>query len=151
MSSQPVWNKVGTVGDVNPIDYGGGIVLVDGTGVYPPEVEYYEPIDPDREASPVKVYRFVLYPCTYVNGVLSDNKYHPDHAVWFADDVHTLASQFEDMADDDLIGMFCSDDPMERAFAWLEVGMYNGLDNLDDYPLTMSYSEAENRLERYSA
>jgi hypothetical protein len=31
---------------------------------------------------------------------------------------------------------FCSDDPLERARAYRDVGEYHGWDNLDEYPLT---------------
>lgn len=37
-SNQPVWKFVANPGDANPIDHGGLFVLVDETGVYPPEM-----------------------------------------------------------------------------------------------------------------
>jgi hypothetical protein len=133
--SQPKWRKIGVVGDVNPLDYSGGFVFVDDTGVYPPEVEYYDR-DNDTDNSPIRVYRFAAELCTYVGGILSDNKYHPDHAVWFA----------RDLPDGLTPADFTSPDTMTRAAAWLEVGLYYGLDNLDSYPLVLSYREAEKRV-----
>ena len=39
MTKQPKWKAIGRIGDVNPIDHDGGYVLIDRTGVYPPEME----------------------------------------------------------------------------------------------------------------
>lgn len=142
--SQPEWIKVGTLGDINPIDYDGGFVFEDTTGVYPPEVEYYVR-DSDDDDSKIRVYRFIVEPCTFINGVLSDNPYHKDHAVWFADSLTALASF---CGIDELVQMFCSPDTMTRAHAWLEVGLYWGFNELDDYPLVLTYTEAEARINR---
>ncbi len=140
MTNQPKWVRAGTVGDISPVDYGGGIVFVDKTGAYAPEVEYYEPRGDDDNAL-IDVYRFSCDKCTYIDGVLSDNKYHPDHSVWF--NVADLQSQFND--DTNLIQSFCGDDPMARASAWCEVGYYWGFDNLDNYPIALSRKDANKR------
>jgi len=142
--TQPEWKLVGRIGDCNPVDYGGGYVFVDTTGVYCPEVEWVDPVNPDKDESPVYVYRFTLENCFYTNGVLSDNEFHKDFPVWFADSVAALAEQFQE-EEAWLIEKFCSDDPMERAFAWQEVAMYWGWDEMDGYPLSMTYAEAEAR------
>ena len=70
MTQQPVWKKVGTVGDINPLDYDGGFVYVDTTGVYPPEMEYIEvqSMCDGREDGPWKVYRVVLDPPRFGSG-----------------------------------------------------------------------------------
>ena len=137
MTNQPKWIKVGAVGDVNPVEYGGGLVFEDKTGVYAPEVEYYER-DSDAEYSKIRVYRFSADKCTYIDGVLSDNRFHPDHAVWFADK----------LPDDTTPEQFCSDDIMTRAMAWTEVGLYYGVENLDNYPGYLTRNEAIKRAAR---
>jgi len=147
--SQPEWEFVANIGDATPIDYGGAFVFRDTTGVYAPELEVLqEPCDDGPEKW--TVHRFSLETCTYENGVLSDNKFHKDHAAWFAseDDLASLASYTgQDVSQ--LIELFCSDDPMERAFAWQNVGQYWGYDNLDGYPLTLSRIEVLGRYSRH--
>jgi hypothetical protein len=39
MTNQPEWECVANLGDADPITYGGLLVYIDKTGVYPPEVE----------------------------------------------------------------------------------------------------------------
>lgn len=135
-TKQPVWKVAGRVGDVNPIDHCGGFIYIDETGVYPPEVEY---IDAPTEFSgePWKIYRFILEPCTYINGVLSDNKHHPNYAVWFSKDLMALA-EFIGGSVDELIHDFTEGTIKEKAAAWLAVGDYHGYDNLDSYPLVIT-------------
>ena len=135
--SQPIWKCVAQIGDAAPLDHGGLWVFIDTTGVYPPEGELYEP-----ETRQVR--RFILEDCTYTNGILSDNKFHPDHAAWFADDLQAVASCIGTDAAD-LINQFCSADPITRAQAWRAVGDYFGWDNLDSYPLTLTRREAARR------
>ena len=133
--TQPKWDKIGVVGDANPVDYGGGIVFEDKTGVYAPEVEYYLG-DNGAYLGKIRIYRFAIDQCTYIDGVLSDNRFHPDYAVWFADK----------LPDDTTPEQFCSDDIMTRAWAWTEVGLYYGLDNLDNYPVYLTRNEAIKRV-----
>lgn len=131
--SQPDWEFVANVGDVNPLDYGGLFIYRDRTGVYAPELERVEP-DSDADDCTYTVWRAVLENCTYVNGILSDNRFHPDYAVWFADDLDMLA-RFSDTTRAELVALFTSSDPRERARAWSIVGDYHGWENLDSYPL----------------
>jgi hypothetical protein len=42
-TKQPVWKLTGHIGDRDVISYGGGFIYEDTTGVYPPEVAYFEP------------------------------------------------------------------------------------------------------------
>ncbi len=138
---------VGRVGDVNPIDYSGGFIYIDETGVYPPEVEY---IDAPNEYSgePWKIYRFILEPCTYTNGVLSDNKYHPDKPAWFAAKIESVAA-YEGASDEDgIIQALTGTDVSEKALAWMAIGEYFGFENLDSYPLVFT-DESELR-KRYA-
>lgn len=153
MTAQPRWRCIAQLGDANPLDYGGFFVLVDDTGVYPPEVERVEPTDSDDEDSALTVHRFILEPCTYIDGVLSDNRFHPESPAWFAnpdskrDGVDPLAclASHVGRSIDDLRADFLSDDPVRRAEAWRTVGDYYGWENLDSYPLTLTRSEAKQR------
>lgn len=154
--SQPIWKLLANLGDKNPLDYGGFFVYVDETGVYPPEVEVVEVCDePDydnNDKGKWTVYRFILEPCTYIDGILSDNPFHMAHPAWFATpesertegrNSTTWLKNLVDFCgnDDDgeeLIRLFCSDDPLERARAWRVVGDYHGYHELDHYPLRYS-------------
>jgi len=174
--SQPDWKFEAQLGDVNPIDHGGKFLFSDKTGVYAPELEVLELIEGDTEDEynddgeletegdmKWQVHRFILEPCTYgrvVNGeweplteyhpdgVLSDNKFHPGHAAWFAKPESEKANRPQDstylsnvasfVGSDlyELIEMFLSDDLSQRALAWIAVADYHGIENLDQYPIT---------------
>lgn len=136
--SQPDWKTVCHVGDSNPVDYSGGFVQVDQTGVYAPECTWIEA--GESETDPVTVYRFILEPCTYVNGILSDNRFHPDKPAWFAKHVEGVA-MFKGDEPQNVIDQFCNPDPTDSAWAWIDLGQYAGFDNLDSYPLTMTPDE----------
>lgn len=144
-ANQPKWKLIANLGDVNPIDHGGYFVFVDETGVYPPEGEKLESPDNDDSGEPYTVYRFILEDCTYSRNVLSDNKFHPDHPVWFNDKIKDIASAcgYEDAHL--LIFQFLSVDAKDRARAWESVGDYFGFHELDHYPLRMSRKEVEER------
>lgn len=152
---QPSWTCIANMGDVHPIDHGGLFVYRDKTGVYTEEAELLEV--PNDESGVYTVYRFSLDKCTYIDGILSDNKFHPEHPAWFA---HPEAARKERPQDttylsniitycggevEDMVEAFCSDDPLRRADAYRAVGVYHGFDNLDMYPLTLSRSEVKKR------
>ena len=64
-TKQPNWKAIGHVGDIDPIAYGGGFVYEDKTGVYCPEMIYFEPSDSDtwhklEGKSPVQVFRVLI-------------------------------------------------------------------------------------------
>ena len=156
--SQPKWKCIANLGDESPIEYGGLFVFVDETGVYAPEAELLEPPCEDEAAPQVwTVYRFTLEPCTFENGILSDNPYYKDHPAWFAKPESERAERPQDttyladicssmdMEAGELVRLFCSDDPLERAEAWRCVGEYHGYDDLDSYPLELSRNEVFGR------
>ena len=156
MTNQPIWKLVANLGDNDPIEHGGLFVFEDTTGVYPPEIELLEP--PSDEFSDYKeesnwspsarwtVRRTVCEPCTYVEGVLSDNKHHQSHAAWFADRVDSIADCFG-MEASEFIRMITTGSVVERAEAWRMVGDYHGWDNLDSYPLELTHEKALARVE----
>lgn len=143
--SQPKWKFVGNIGDASPLDYGGFFVYVDETGVYPPEAEVVE-LDDESDDPHYTVYRFVLDKCTYIDGVLSDNKYHPEHPAWWASPENRKQERPQDttylsnicsccdIETDELIRMFCSDDPLELASAYRYVAECHGYHELDHEP-----------------
>jgi hypothetical protein len=142
-TQQPVWKLVAQLGDRNPVDYGGHFVFVDETGVYNPEAEVW--LEPEDDYGKWEVRRYVLEDCTYINGVLSDNKYHPNSPAWFADSIKAIARSC-DTTEAAFIDLLTSDDAQNRAIAWHEIGSYHGFDNLDPYPLHLSRAEITERL-----
>lgn len=118
MSKQPEWECIANLGDADPITYGGVLVYIDKTGVYPPEVEviqeeenedydadydqdYDEHLEYDEDKSEElhwTIYRTPLERCTYdpVTECLSNNKYHPDHSAWFSQTIKERAERPQD-------------------------------------------------------
>lgn len=153
MTDQPTWKFVENLGDVNPVEHGGFFVFIDETGVYAPEVEMLDP--PCEGQDKWTVYRFILEPCTFKDGILSDNRFHPNHPAWFAKPEKDRKERPQDTTYlndltgafplDELTRLFCSDDPKERAVAWREVGEYHGYDNLDSDPLRLTEEEVKQR------
>jgi hypothetical protein len=123
MTNQPKWRCIANLGDTNPLEYGGAFLLVDETGVYPPEMEVWQDAD---DTYPLRMGRFILERCTYRDGVLSDNKYHPEMAAWWAKDLSAIADQAgrEEL---ELIQDLCSVNPFQRAQGYLDVMSYHGL------------------------
>lgn len=151
MTQQPEWELIGTIGDVDPLGYGGGWIFRDKTGVYAPEIEYVEPIGDGGsrdDVQSVTVYRVVLEPHTCTgNGqtfVLSDNPYHPEKSAWYAESL-SAACQSCDCDRDELIAALCGNDPVAKARAYETLAGYFGWDEFDNYPLNLTPSEAEER------
>ena len=145
MTKQPEWECIANLGDANPIDHGGKFVLVDKTGQYPPEMEVLEPLEPCG-VEIWQVWRFVMDRCTYADGVLSDNKFHPDKPAWFADDIGSIAETFG-VDRDELVKQLCSNDARELAEGYYCLFGYYSPDNFDSYPMDLNRKEAA---ERYS-
>lgn len=158
--SQPIWKRVANLGDASPLEHGGYFVYEDQTGVYAPEAEYFQPNEDEDDDAPVNVYRFVLEPCTYIDGVLSDNPYHPSHAAWFAGSDERARPQDTtylsnicrccDISEEELIALFCSDSSTDRAWAWRMVGDYHGFDNLDSCPLRLTQADLAERYPEFA-
>jgi hypothetical protein len=145
-TQQPEWELVGTIGDRNPVEYGGGYVFRDKTGVYAPELEYVQPIECDDGSAGVFAYRVVLEKHNHYLGILSDNPYHPELSVWYADKLDGVCKTC-DGDRDEMIGNLCGDDPVARAWAYETLADYFGWDEFDHYPLTLTADEAEKRYE----
>lgn len=150
--SQPKWKCIANLGDVNPVDYGGLFVYIDETGVYPPEMECLEP-NSDDDADGWEVRRVVLERCSFVDGILSDNKFHPELPAWFAEPESQRKERPQDTTylqnvcdcmdydGDELIADLCSGDPLRMANAYRAILDYHGWDNGDSYPLDFSSRE----------
>lgn len=145
--SQPKWKCVGQLGDASPTEYGGAWVFVDETGVYPPEVEILECPDSDDSKEPYTVYRVVLGPHTYIKGILSANRFHPDHQVWYANELNQICLCV-DWKVKEIIECFCSDDALKRYEAYRAVAAYYGWREFDHYPLTLTKREVSARYRR---
>jgi len=137
MTNQPDWEFLVNLGDANPIDYGGKFVYRDRTGIYGPEMVILEPLeDPDGQGEMLywMEYRVMLDRCTYIDGVLSDNQYHPEMQAWFAWDLAEIAL-WVDVPVPELLEQLCSDDPIMLARGYESLGHYFGWFDFDSYPL----------------
>lgn len=153
MNNQPEWKCIAQLGDSTPLEYGGAWILVDATGVYSPEMEIY---DPETGSAS----RLILDQCTYVNGILGDNKFHPAHAAWFASPESEKDNRPQDttylsmVCDtvgcdfDDLVSRLCSPDPIARASGYLDLVSYHGEYEFDQYPAYYTPREAKKRYSR---
>lgn len=77
-------------------------------------------------------------------GVLSDNAFHPTYEVWFNKHLYMLAEAL-DITREEFVLWFLSDDPIQRAYAWLEVLANFGAYEFDQYPATYSKKEVKER------
>jgi hypothetical protein len=133
MTNQPKWKCVANLGDTQPWDYGGAFVMVDQTGVYTPELWIWEKPTADNRYTE---YRILLEQCTFEKGILSDNKYHPECEVWFGE-WERLSSMARSAGVNvvQLVNFFRSENPIERAHAYLLAANHYGEDEFDQYPI----------------
>lgn len=149
MTIQPRWRMVANLGDVNPVDYGGYFVYVDQTGVYPPELEVLESPNSDDDGTGWTLYRLILEPHTYVDGVLSDNPFHPGFPVWYADKLESVAQTIGSTSLS-LINDLTSDNPLHKARAYIDLISYFGAFEFDQYPTQyMRRSHLPRRIRRH--
>jgi hypothetical protein len=134
--SQPQWKLIDNIGtDDFPC-----LVYRDETGVYPEEMEFVEDHNDGEGFDGFMVYRLILERCTFTNGVLSDNPHRPNFPAWFADDI-----EYGKPWGEDLIADLCSDDAIRRAWAYRALIDDHGAIEFDQYPLTLSTAEKEER------
>ena len=132
MTNQPVWKYAGHIGDTDPIAYGGGYVYTDKTGVYAPELTWFEPA-PDEEwhktegTTPLQVYRVMLE--------------RDSTAEWWYDKLESIASYIGQTLEDVQI-MAKSSNPVELAQLYSDLFSYFGVHEFDSYPNTMTEDEA---------
>lgn len=145
---QPVWKFIANLGDANPVEHGGFAVFTDEAGVYGVEAELLEtPEETGRRDWTVR--RFSCDVCTFANGVLSANKFHPEKPAWFADKLDAIAETYGQTSAQ-LVSQFTSSDPVTLAGAWRMIGEYFGYDNLDSYPRYFTKKEIKARWANWS-
>jgi hypothetical protein len=161
MSQQPDWEFVANIGDATPFLHGGLFLYRDKTGVYGFEMEYLEPppdeVDIDSKKARWRVWRVLLDKCTHIDGIVSDNKFHPEHPAWFAKPESERESRPQDttyLKDivtfngaeiGEFISMLCSDDIHQRGQAYRMIADYHGWENFDEDPLRLTKAEVEAR------
>ena len=135
---------IGHLGDVNPVVHDGAVVLVDPELPDQPEMEVIVNYSEDGAGTPVRVFRFEICRCTFTNGVLSDNKFHPDKPAWFAKHIESV-EHCNSYEAGHLVEALCSEDLMVRAQAYYDLLYFFGEDEFDSDPLILSEREAEHR------
>lgn len=147
------------LGDGDTLDAGSLFVYSDGSAELVQVDNDY--LDDDRSFT-YTVYRWDCDRCTFINGILSANRYDPDHSAWFAPSDAEMKARPQDgnglrdianfvgMTTRELRTLLCSDDVLKRAVAYNAIGRYHGYDNLDSDPLTFNRAEAEARYGRYA-
>lgn len=169
---QPNWECLANFGDCSFLEHGGAFVYSDLTGVYAPELEILEVhegelelvnqlefelgndspsgfqmdrMEKERDSiEPYTVYRVFCDRCTYIDGILSDNRFYPKHPAWFADKLELAASSCG-MDVTQLRHRLCSSDPIELAKGYHVLIRNFGAYEFDQYPITLNRVEAEKR------
>ncbi len=139
MSKQPEWKPLCTT------DY--SRVEVDQTGHYDPEMEVAQDIDGEVfEVFRFPLERFQLIKTCLVPYQFDVTWFRPARAykAWFQDDLSKVAD-FVGTSYETLLEAFCSSEIHVRAWAWESVGSYHGFTNLDQYPLTLTQDELNER------
>lgn len=146
MTPQPKYMLTDNMGDASFADFGGALLYQDTTGVYDPQIEYYETSDDETGGN---VYRFdvepVFYTFTKTAGmILSDNPYHLDYEVWWYRSLDAIANGLE-IDKSEIIRKLVYGTIQERASIYIEIGLYEGFSNFDAYPLNLTEAEAQER------
>lgn len=122
---------LGTIGDVNPVDYDGGQILaIPGQEA---EVEWLE--RQNDEDDNWDLYRVVL------------DKEEDIEDRFGADFIASVCSSC-DVTLEDLQGQFVSDDPCERAQAYWSLALCWGWHEFDSYPLSFSGKQGRKLLKK---
>lgn len=164
-TTQPQWAPISSIGDVDPIAFGGAIVYEDQTGHYPPEMTWFEPApdedwqrdteDGTRNAK-VAVYRIVLDPPRFkaltAKGMQEGIGFGPLHAdqrgdtwewynEWYVGKVGEVADSTGQSAFS-LLRSLMSRVPVKRAMAYQDLIGYFGPDEFDSCLVEMPEAEA---------
>lgn len=146
LTAQTRWHVAAMLGDVDAATYGGSAVLIDSAGVYSPEVCHWCP--ESRELS-----RFSIDQCHPTpDGGVGCNPYHSKAAEWFGSP-EDLASLARSIGEDTerLCRILCSHDVADRARAYVSIGEYWGMANLDSYPDRLTDAKARRGFQRLRA
>jgi hypothetical protein len=139
MNQQPEWETVYAT-DCEKLS-------IDKTGVYPPELTIIDDLGESTEEldGQFLMHRVVLEPCTFENGILSDNKFHMDLPAWFADKIE-MAAQSSGREASELIRLLTSDKPGDLASAYGDLISYFGAGEWDSHPVYLTEEEATEAL-----
>ena len=107
---------IGSLGDVNPLEYEGLIVTDEGN-----ERFQGHKIEVSEDGEGWTVFTFDL---EYVSNCAAE---------WFGRDLPSVAA-YVDMSIEELCSAFRSSNILERAMAYQALGDYHGFHNLDGYP-----------------
>ena len=131
--AQPIWKNDPSVwiGDRDPIAYGGGFLYIDETGVYVPEISWFEPA-PDEDwhktegKTPLQVYRLLL-------------ERQPENEWWYERlaDIASFTGQSVEQLQADAVGSL-----QAQADLYADLVRYFGAEEFDSDPLTMTEDEA---------
>lgn len=129
-TNQPIWKCAGRTGDIDPIAFGGGFVYTDETGVYGPELTFFEP-GQDEEwnkkggMTPVTVYRVML---------------DSGPREWWYPQLENLA-KYTGQTLTELETCAKSKDPQTLAILYSDLISYFGAHEFDSYPNTFTEDE----------
>ena len=146
------WKCIAQLGDVSPIDHGGLWVMVDKTGANDPMIEILDVHDLDNDTVLRECALTCIDRCTYIDGVLSDNEFHPTSPAWFSEDIDHVSNCCGYRNKFELIKLLCSADPIDRAMGYRDLISYYGIDNFGGYEMReMTRSECKKKfsLARY--
>jgi hypothetical protein len=140
-TKRPIWKCIGTVGDSDPILEGGGLVYIDETGAYGPEVQWFEPYYDDAE---VRIYRILLGPGSFITRPHGEEEI--SHEWWWEKlgEVarYTGCTGPGPGSAKELQRAANSRDPMERARLYATLIEYFGADKFDQDPQVLIIDEA---------
>jgi hypothetical protein len=138
--SQPKWKIIGGVGDINPLDFDGGFVYIDETGIYDPEIVYFEPASDEQwekfsnegkeDELPVLVYRVIIE--------------NDSSKEWWYKDLDEIQS-YAGWSKESLKQVIKERNPLHMAALYMDLIRYYGAEEFDSYPIKMTVKEAEEK------
>jgi hypothetical protein len=119
---------LGTVGDADPIEYGGGYIIEEDGKI---RIEYFYGLDIDKpnHENKFNVYYVTIEPniLSYCNWITKEDLEQIAHYIGY--DITALKKLSD------------SKDPSERAVVLGAIASYFGWDNLDQYPMKLTEKE----------
>jgi len=144
-TKQPSYWCIENIGDVDPLEHGGGFVLVDRTGVYDPELHILEVDDNYKyELTSIELEPLIRIKAEDGFHGLSDNKFHPELPAWFGDVKNLQAiADYSGRPYYALLDSFLSGCPVERALAYMDAVRYFGAENFNSEPRELTHKKAK--------
>jgi hypothetical protein len=152
---------IGIVGDVNPLQYGGWLIGARDTQI---DCLAIEPIDWESgarqgEGIDCYIYRVALDRMKVIGDIATKTDvmvcYHwrnewtgaiVERVEWW--DTAEFRKNFTEATSlpwSDFQDSICSENPVKRAYAWVEIAQYFGIQNLDDSPTRETEAELKKR------